>query len=125
LGRSEIFRNGATSYIAIQSLCATLIDLRNHFDGDVDTVLICMVVLADHLAQSALERTSRGVGALSIAEITGISRESVRRKSNRLVEKGIFRRFGSRYHVVDEGSLIDIIGPILSDRFMIAKRMQL
>ncbi len=122
--RWEIFRNDVTSYSAIQSLCAALIDLRSNFDGDVDTVLICLVVLADHLAQSTLERSSRGVGALSIAEITGISRESVRRKSNRLVEKGVFRRFGSRYHVVDEASLIEIIEPILSDRFTINKRMQ-
>jgi hypothetical protein len=77
--------------------------------GDIDLAIIAgaagLVVAESALRDPAMRRQyasldavlgnqQRGCNALSIAEATGLPRETVRRKMNRLVEMGILARRG-------------------------------
>lgn len=78
-------------------------------DGDIDLAIIAgaagLVVAESAMRDPVMRRKyasmdmmlgdqQRGCNALSIAEATGLPRETVRRKMNRLVEMGILARRG-------------------------------
>jgi hypothetical protein len=81
-------------------LSSVLIKLRRAFDGDMDQFLIYLVFMLTELARvRAMEEArakgaervtsrTRGLNALSIADITRIPRESVRRKLAALTSSG-------------------------------------
>jgi hypothetical protein len=85
-------------------LSGVLIKLRRAFDGDLDQFLIYLVFMLTELARTramdeALAKGAervlsrpRGLNALSIADITRIPRESVRRKLAALGASGHVRR---------------------------------
>ncbi|MGA0599563.1 hypothetical protein ACO2Q3_02545 [Caulobacter sp. KR2-114] len=90
---------------------AVLTEMRGRFDGDLDQYLIYMVfMLAEHGQARAAAQVSaapaRGLNAFSIAEITGIPRETVRRKLAALTARGEVRRSeDGLYHVGPAASL--------------------
>jgi len=101
-----------------QRVCRLHMDL---FDGDVGLVVVAGAVAVANLeagmrdpafrrAFSSVDTEigidqQRGCNALSIAESTGLPRETVRRKINRLIEKGILARRGAGDYVLQPGVL--------------------
>ena len=77
-------------------LSAALIRIRARFDGDLDQYVLYVTFLLSELSQSlnaeGQPRTSRGLNALSLSEITGIPRESARRKLLILAANGYLQR---------------------------------
>jgi hypothetical protein len=81
----------------------TLIRLRSRFDGDLDQYLIYMVFVLAELSRQLQERAGTGLvfyeaprptglNALSVADITEIPRETVRRKLRLLVRSQHLKR---------------------------------
>jgi hypothetical protein len=99
------------------SLAELLIVLRRQFDGDLDAMLILLLVglgarpdnwpgVLMHGQEQV--RPGRGINTQSLADISGIPRESVRRKLLFLEEKGwISRNDRGRWHVT-EGAAQDL-----------------
>jgi len=105
----------ASFYRQISKFSTTLIDLRDEFEGDMDRFLVYLIVLLDDVSRVSRGAgpEGRGVSALSIAEITRIPRETVRRKVSLLVASGLLRREGyAHYHVTEDGD-----PPVLMERF--------
>jgi hypothetical protein len=81
-------------------LSSTLIRIRGRFQGDLDQYLIYLVFLLNDLSREISAKglppgrqpVARGLNALSIAEITGIARETARRKLQMLVAEGYVER---------------------------------
>ena len=77
-------------------LSAALIRIRARFDGDLDQYVLYVTFLLSELSQSlnaeGQPHTSRGLNALSLSEITGIPRESARRKLLILAANGYLQR---------------------------------
>lgn len=81
-------------------LSSTLIRIRGRFQGDLDQYLIYLVFLLNDLSREISSKgrvagrrpEARGLNALSIAEITGIPRETARRKLQMLVAEGYVDR---------------------------------
>lgn len=77
-------------------LSGTLIDLRWRFAGDLDQYLIYLIVMLPGLARQSAPRpgapAALGLNAGSIADITGIPRETVRRKLRAMTGRGQVRR---------------------------------
>jgi hypothetical protein len=86
-----------------------LIAARRHFDGDLDCFLILAVVGSRTLSRDSLKGLQYGqflsgrrhadqpsnlINVQSISAVTGIPRESVRRKVNHLLERGWLVREG-------------------------------
>ena len=86
-----------------QALAELLIALRRDFEGDLDALLILLVISIGTESQNWEQvldgsidgKAGRPTNTTSLAEITGIPRESVRRKATKLVERGLLAR-GSR-----------------------------
>jgi hypothetical protein len=84
-----------------QNWTETLARLRQDFNGDLDQYLMFLVFKQGEMARmlSALETTARndlpyrgeirGMNAMSVADICGIPRETVRRKLKRLVQRRV------------------------------------
>ncbi|WP_375249165.1 hypothetical protein [Sphingomonas sp.] len=73
-------------------LSGALIALRSHFDGDLDLLVIYLIfAAAAKPARRGHAVQSRGINALSIADISSIPRETVRRKLRRLAALGYLR----------------------------------
>jgi hypothetical protein len=91
---ATIERLAATDlYRTSRSLTEALIRLRPIFNNDLDQLVMYLVFLLGPLHQEAggvsREQTSRqGLNALSISQITGIARESTRRKLRGLARAG-------------------------------------
>jgi hypothetical protein len=103
----------ANFYRRISGFCTTLIDGRDEFEGDIDRFLVYLIVLLDDLARASQRTRSGGVGvsALSIAEITGIPRETVRRKVALLVARNLITREGhAHYHISAPQSTANFVG---------------
>lgn len=103
----------AEFYRRISGFCTTLIDGRDEFEGDIDRFLVYLIVLLDDLARASQRSRSGGVGvsALSIAEITGIPRETVRRKVALLVASNLITREGhAHYHISAPQSTAGFVG---------------
>jgi hypothetical protein len=77
-------------------LSGTLIDLRWRFAGDLDQYLIYLIVMLPGLARQSAPRAGApaalGLNAGSIADITGIPRETVRRKLRAMSGRGQVQR---------------------------------
>lgn len=76
---------------------SVLIRTRARFDGDLDQYVLYLTFLLSALAdslngESGAPRRSRGLNALSLSEITGIPRESARRKLLLLAANGYLNR---------------------------------
>lgn len=76
---------------------AVLIKTRAQFDGDLDQYVLYLTFLLSELAdningEGGAPRPSRGLNALSLSEITGIPRESARRKLLLLAANGYLNR---------------------------------
>ena len=94
-------------------LSAKLIDLRQGFGGDLDQFLLQLVFVQAEMSR-ALDRSGRlsratmqnlrapGLNALSVAEITSISRETTRRKLGVLAEGGFLHRGPDGLHYLSE-----------------------
>lgn len=86
------------------SLSAVLVRLRGRYDGDLDQFLIHLVFMLTDLASAnavaearakgatTVIRRRRGLNILSLADITRIPRESVRRKLAVMVDQGLVSR---------------------------------
>jgi hypothetical protein len=91
-----------------ERLCGALVETRERFGGDLDRYLIHMVcMLAEHgRRRRAAPSNAPGLNAFSLAEITGIPRETVRRKLRGMIEDGLIRRGGDGlYYPGPEASL--------------------
>lgn len=76
---------------------AALVRIRARFDGDLDQYVLYLTFLLSDLAaainnEGAAKRPPRGLNALSLSEITGIPRESARRKLLILAANGYLNR---------------------------------
>lgn len=86
------------------SLSSVLIKLRGRYDGDLDQFLLHLVFMLAELASAnnAAEAKAkgartvivrrRGINILSLADITRVPRETVRRKLALLAERGLVER---------------------------------
>ncbi|MEQ9259963.1 MAG: hypothetical protein RIG84_12795 [Roseovarius sp.] len=69
---------GAKDDGALRELSLLMLELRRQFAGDLDRALIILVLL------TAGSQAAKTRSATAIARVTGIPRESVRRKLNRM-----------------------------------------
>jgi hypothetical protein len=98
------------------ALSGRLAQMRLSFQGDLDAFLIFLVFAADTLRRSrpGLRGTDQdgtqqtgGINALSISEITGIPRETARRKLQALITMGCVVRDANGLYQVDPGFNLD------------------
>lgn len=80
-----------------QLLSSTLVRLRAKFDGDFDQYLILMVFVLTDLYRTCAAPArpapkARGINVLSLADLTEIPRETVRRKLRALTDCGYLVR---------------------------------
>lgn len=83
-----------------RGLTELLIALRSEFAGDLDALLILLVIGIGTTSENWNQVLDGSVGAeaprptnaASVSEITGIPRESVRRKAGKLVSRGLLIR---------------------------------
>lgn len=101
---------------------ALLVECRRHFDGDMDQLVILSVIGERTLtAERSAGLTypefvegrraagiSRRINTQSIAEYTGIPRETVRRKVNHLIDRGWVRRNEDRTLEVTKEAAVDL-----------------
>ncbi len=96
---------------SVAALCQYLIECRRFFDGDLDLCLVMMVVGERTFAQRNAPNMSydewaktpvvsvkhEAINLQSIADYSGIPRETVRRKLDQLMAKGWVARDARRY----------------------------
>lgn len=86
-------------------LSAVLTEMRGRFGGDLDQYLIYLVFM---LAEHDRNPGGGGMNVFSVAEITGIPRETVRRKLAAMAARGEVRRSeDGLYHPGPAASLND------------------
>ncbi|MCC7268064.1 MAG: hypothetical protein IT546_12105 [Caulobacteraceae bacterium] len=85
-------------------LAAVLTRLRGRYDGDLDRFALHLALMLTDLAATQAVETARSLGVepagrrvkglniLSLAEITGVPRESVRRKLTQMADQGLVTR---------------------------------
>jgi len=92
------------------ALSERLAQMRLSFQGDLDAFLIFLIFAADTLRRPRLDPRSAegdasqppgGINALSVSEITGIPRETARRKLQSLITMGYVVRDASGLYNVD------------------------
>lgn len=90
----------------VEALCELLIVLRQQFFADLDLMLIVAIIgsrtlparlasnmsYTDFISDNSKERADQPINIQSIAECSGIPRETVRRKVNKLEELGFIER---------------------------------
>ena len=110
------FDSSAALYRWTIALSERLAQMRLSFQGDLDAFLIFLIFAADTLRRSRLGPRSAeqvgaqqpgGINALSISEITGIPRETARRKLQALMTMGYVVRDASGLYQVDPGFNLD------------------
>lgn len=98
-GRMSVYRQESASL-------TSLVDARDKFNGDLDAYLVYLVLTLHSLSSAASladRRHAGGMNALSLADVTGIPRETTRRKLKALQDSGhITRREDGLYYI--EGS---------------------
>lgn len=122
----------------VSSLTQFLIDCRRHFRGDLDLFLVLCVIgdrtfsarhaPADLSYEAWAASTAAGIPALninvqSVAEYTGIPRETVRRKLALLVSKGWVIRDGRGY-VTATNKAKDDLAPLTLSSLAYLSRMK-
>lgn len=92
--------------IHVEALCELLIILRQQFFGDLDLMLILAIIssraiparhasqmtYAEFISNASKQRADQPINIQSIAECSGIPRETVRRKVHKLEELGFIER---------------------------------
>jgi len=110
------FDSSAALYRWTIALSERLAQMRLSFQGDLDAFLIFLVFAADTLRRSRLGPRSAeqagtqqagGINALSISEITGIPRETARRKLQALNTMGYVVRDANGLYQVNPGFNLD------------------
>jgi hypothetical protein len=105
-----------SGFTTVLSLC------RKHFDGDLDHLLIMCVIAGRTLSANRVRgvsyeeflegrrggRQGSGTNVHSIADSTGIPRETVRRKVERLIERGWVERKENRHLVVTDKAAAEL-----------------
>lgn len=90
----------------MDALCELLIVLRQQFFGDLDLMLILAIIgsralparqtsnktYAEFISDNTKDRADQPINIQSIAECSGIARETVRRKVHKLEELGFIAR---------------------------------
>ncbi|HHX36154.1 MAG TPA: hypothetical protein GX719_12890 [Gammaproteobacteria bacterium] len=90
----------------VEALCELLIALRQQFLGDLDLMLILAIISSrslptgdadsmsytDFMSDKNKKRAEQPINIQSIAECSGIPRETVRRKVNKLEDLGFIKR---------------------------------
>ncbi len=90
----------------VEALCELLIVLRQQFFGDLDLMLILAIIgsralparqtsnmtYAEFISDNNKKRADQPINIQSIAECSGIPRETVRRKVNKLEDLGFIER---------------------------------
>lgn len=111
------------------SFSAVLVRLRGRYDGDLDQFLIHLVFMLTELASAnavaearskgatTVIRRRRGLNILSLADITRIPRESVRRKLATMADQGLVVREPDGLYYPGPGSDIDRLFYALSPLF--------
>jgi DNA-binding MarR family transcriptional regulator len=88
------------------AFCELLVSLRRHFDGDLDRMLVLAIIGSRHLARGRIdhmsyhqvisgkkpEKAPAPINVQSIADYSGIPRETVRRKVRDLEQSGWVER---------------------------------
>ncbi|MCG6940709.1 MAG: hypothetical protein LJE69_05605 [Thiohalocapsa sp.] len=103
------------------AFCDLLVTLRRHFDGDLDRMLVLAVIGSRTLARGrieglgydrfkAFERPGEPapINVQSIADYSGIPRETVRRKVNELTRLGWIIRRDKGYLVASAKAAADL-----------------
>lgn len=98
-------------------LTATLVRLRDLFDGDLDRYLLHSVFVQTEMQRGLGPRgAARGLNALSLSEITRIPRETTRRKLKLLADSGFLRQGADGLHYLagryPQGRFLDDLGPL-------------
>jgi hypothetical protein len=78
-------------YVYVQFMSEHLADCARTFEGDLGQMLILAVIGQSHLSAVRAQPgdvVSYGVSALRIADVTGLPRETVRRKLVKLADRG-------------------------------------
>ena len=103
----------------VEELCELLIQLRKQFFGDLDLMLILAIIgsrslparLASAMTYDEFKSVAKKAANLqpiniqSVAECSGIARETVRRKVNKLEELGLIERSqNGMLHVTDNAT---------------------
>jgi hypothetical protein len=109
-------QNPQMSDLLLKPLLAFLLTAAETSDGDLDLHIILLTIAIRTVQHSDFPNLSMrdriegvpvfpnvGVNALSIAESSGVPRETVRRKVAELVRKGWLARQGSRLHFTSKG----------------------
>lgn len=92
--------------IHVDALCELLIVLRQQFFGDLDLMLILAIIgsralparqtsnmtYAEFISDNTKDRADQPINIQSIAECSGIARETVRRKVHKLEDLGFIAR---------------------------------
>lgn len=113
-GAADVERHfGRIWPVHVERFTELLILLRKHFDGDLDRVLVLAVIglrtlppervqalSYEEFEAGRLVREPSPINVHSIAETTGIPRETVRRKVSELERKGWVERLESGHLVV-------------------------
>ncbi|HTI66765.1 MAG TPA: hypothetical protein VL460_04370 [Caulobacteraceae bacterium] len=96
----------ANFYRWSQKLSARLTELRRDFGGDLDLFLLQLVFVQAEMSRglnrSACLSRGPGLNALSVADITAISRETTRRKLKVLADGGFLQRGPDGLHYLSE-----------------------
>jgi len=123
----------------VGSLTGFLIDCRRYFDGDLDMMLVLAVIgdrtfsnrnadptmnFEQFQAAPALT-TPEDINIRSIADFSGIPRETVRRKVGQLADKGWIERKGDGFIVATQKSKQDLEPLTLSSIKFVARMMRL
>ncbi|MFM7028211.1 MAG: helix-turn-helix domain-containing protein [Chakrabartia sp.] len=109
---------------SVAALCTYLIDCRQFFDGDLDLFLVLMIVgertfagrnapdiSLDQWATTPVDAVKHeAINLQSIADYSGIPRETVRRKLDWLVQRGWVARDGRRYFYATDRAKQDLDG---------------
>ncbi|HWA59926.1 MAG TPA: hypothetical protein VG939_01055 [Caulobacteraceae bacterium] len=93
----------AQAYRRTADLADCLITLRRQFDNDLDRALIALVLGLSDLDGRRRRRPARGLNILSLADISGIPRETVRRKLAQMQAAGRVRRAADGLFHLGEG----------------------
>lgn len=111
------------------SLSSVLVKLRGRYDGDLDQFLLHLVFMltelasANHAAEAkakgapAVIVRRRGINVLSLADITRVPRETVRRKLAALAERGLVERGEDGLYYAGPATDIDQVFYALSPLF--------
>lgn len=93
----------------VEALCELLITLRQQFLGDLDLMLVLAIIssralparqasnmtYSEFISDHSKKRADQPINSQSIAECSGIARETVRRKVNKLEDLGFIERDSS------------------------------